>query len=205
METVCLNRSDDAFVKAVEDESGQRVSRCYQCGNCTAGCPMSFTFDYSVSRIMRLIQAGQKEQVLSSGAVWLCAGCETCTQRCPNEINVAGVMDACRHIAGRERKFGARAVSAFFKAFMDSVRFNGRSHEVGTMALYMLYTGRVWTDVELAPKILPKGKMPLLPHRIAGRREVAEIISRFKQGLSDPDLVRAGLDAQGKSAKEAVS
>ncbi|MDR1490261.1 MAG: 4Fe-4S dicluster domain-containing protein [Desulfovibrio sp.] len=209
METVLLNGRDDAFIRAVEESSGQVVSRCYQCGNCTAGCPMSFAYDYSVSQVMRLIQAGQKDAVLSSKAIWLCAACNTCSQRCPNEINVAGVMDACRQMARREKKFAVRAMRAFVDAFLDSVKFNGRSHEVGIMALYMLYTGRVWTDVELAPKVLPKGKMPLLPHRIKGRSEVAAIIDRYKQGLSDPELARARLakDAGEESGKgkEAVS
>lgn len=197
METVCLNKQDNSFTRAVEERSGQVVSRCYQCGNCTAGCPMSFLFDYPVSRIMRLIQAGQKETVLSSKAIWLCAACNTCTQRCPNEIDVSGVMDTCRQMARRENKFGVHAVRAFVNAFIDSVKFNGRSHEVGIMALYMLYTGRFWTDVDLAPKVLPKGKMAILPHRINGRAEVAAIISRYKQGFSDPELVRARLAAAG--------
>ena len=66
METIRLNEPDRAFIRAVEEQSGQTVSRCYQCGNCTAGCPMSFAYDYSVSRLMRLVQAGQKDVVLSA-------------------------------------------------------------------------------------------------------------------------------------------
>jgi heterodisulfide reductase subunit C len=198
MDTISLNAPDTAFIRAVEDESGQAVSRCYQCGNCTAGCPMSFTFDYPVSRVMRLIQAGQKEPVLSSRAIWLCATCETCTQRCPNNIDVAGIMDTCRHMARREGKTGVWPVRAFFDSFIDTIRLHGRSHEIGIMTLFMLRTGRFWTDVDLAPKTLPKGKLPIKPHRIAGREEVAGIISRFKQGLADESLVRAGLAAVGR-------
>ena len=196
METIRLNNPDLAFIRAVEDESGQAVSRCYQCGNCTAGCPMSFTFDYTVSRIMRLIQAGQKQAVLSSKAIWMCATCETCTQRCPNNIDVAQVMDACRHMARRESKRGVYAVKTFFDSFMATVGLNGRTHEIGLMALYMLRTGRFWTDVELSPKMLPKGKMPILPHRIEGRKEVADIIRRFNEGAADEAVVRARLEAE---------
>lgn len=197
METIRLNKPDVAFIRAVEDESGQVVSRCYQCGNCTGGCPMSFTYDFTVSRLMRLIQAGQKELVLSSRAIWMCATCETCTQRCPNEIDVATVLDVCRHMARREHKGGVHAVKTFVDSFMMTVGLNGRTHEVGLMALYMARTGRVWTDVELAPKLLPKGKMAILPHRIKGRKEVADIIRRFKDGAADIDIVRAKLAAKG--------
>lgn len=192
MDTIRLDRPDRAFLRAVEAESGQVVSRCYQCGNCTAGCPMSFVYDYPVSRIMRLIQAGQKEAVLSSRSIWMCATCETCTQRCPNDIDVARIMDACRHMARREGRHGVHAVRTFLDSFLQSVRMNGRSHEVGLMAMFMALTGRCWTDVDLAPKMLSKGKMPILPHRIAGRREVAAIFRRFKEGAADTNTIQAG-------------
>ena len=197
METIRLNKPDVAFIRAVEDESGQVMSRCYQCGNCTAGCPMSFTYDYSVSRLMRLIQAGQRDIVLSSKAIWMCATCETCTQRCPNEIDVAKVLDVCRHMARRERKGGVYAVKSFVDSFLTSVDLNGRTHEIGLMVMFMARTGRLWTDVELAPKMLPKGKMAILPHRIEGRKEVADIFRRFKEGASDEAVVKAKLAAKG--------
>lgn len=196
METVCLNNPDLAFIRAVEDESGQVVSRCYQCGNCTAGCPMSFTFDFPVSRVMRLIQAGQKQLVLNSRAIWLCATCETCTQRCPNNIDVAKVMDTCRHMSRREGKRGVYSVKSFFDSFMTTVGMHGRSHEIGIMMLYMARTGRFWTDVDLAPKTLPKGKLPIMPHRIEGRKEVEDIMRRFREGAADEAVVRARLEAE---------
>lgn len=193
METVRLNKPDLSFIRTVEDESGQVVSRCYQCGNCTAGCPMSFTYDYTVSQIMRLIQAGQRETVLGSKSIWMCATCETCTQRCPNNIDVSTVMDTCRHMSRREGKGAVYAVKAFFDSFITTMGLHGRTHEIGLMAMYMARTGRLWTDVELAPKMLPKGKMAILPHRIEGRKEVADIIQRFKEGASDEAVVRAKL------------
>jgi heterodisulfide reductase subunit C len=196
-----LDTPDTAFIRTVENESGQVVSHCYQCGNCTAGCPMSFTFDYSVSRIMRLVQTGQKDAVLSSKAIWMCATCETCTQRCPNDINVAQVVDVCRHMARREKKGSVYAVKSFFDSFLMSVALNGRTHEVGLMAMYMARTGRLWTDVDLAPKMLPKGKMAILPHRIAGRKEVADIFRRFKEGASDESRVKAKLAAKSREER----
>lgn len=161
---------------------------------------MGFTYDYSVTQVMRLIQAGQKEKVLSSRSIWMCATCETCTQRCPNEIDVAKVMDVCRHMARRAGKGGVYAVKAFFDSFLASVDLNGRTHEVGLMALFMAKTGRFWTDVELAPKMLPKGKMAILPHRIEGRKEVADIFRRFKEGAADEAVVKARLDLAAKAA-----
>ena len=96
MDALNLSTSIDwNFIDEVSAESGQKPSLCYQCGNCTAGCPYTRYFDFPVSQIMRLLQAGQKETILTSKAIWLCATCETCTTRCPCEIDVANIMDTC--------------------------------------------------------------------------------------------------------------
>lgn len=182
MKSVNLASSDREFIRQVEEESGQVVARCYQCGNCTAGCPMNFAYDYPVHRIMRLIQAGQKDTVLSSKSLAYCATCETCTARCPNDIDVATIMDVCRHMARREGKKGVWPVRMFAKSFLKTVELFGRAHEVGLMAAYMLGTGRLFTDLDLVPKVLPKGKLPIMPHTIEARREVAAIFKRFREG-----------------------
>ena len=193
MKTFPVGPPDKAFIKAVEKESGQNISKCYQCGNCTAGCPMSFAFDAPVNRIMRLIQAGQKEAVLKSSAIWMCATCETCTQRCPNEIDVAHIMDVCRHIARRAGIKGVYPVHAFRQSFIDSVKANGLVHEIGLMVEYMFRTGRVLTDVDIAPPALLKNKMAFKPHKAVGRAEVADIFRRFAEGAHEEDKVRAKL------------
>lgn len=182
MKTVDLASSDRAFTRQVEEESGQIVSRCYQCGKCTAGCPMNFAYDFPVHRIMRLIQAGQKDAVLNSKSLAYCATCETCTARCPNSIDVATIMDVCRHIARREGYRSERPVRMFTASFLKTVQLFGRSHEIGTMAGYMLAAMRPFTDIDLVPRVLPKNKLPVLPHTIKGRAEVAAIFRRFKEG-----------------------
>ncbi len=199
MKTINLTTIDANFIHQVEEESGQTVAECYQCGNCTAGCPMSFTYDITVSQVMRLIQTGQKDIILNSKAIWMCATCDTCSQRCPNNIDVARVMDVCRHMSRREGKGGVRAVKVFWDSFISSVAMNGRVHELGLMAMYVLRTGRFWTDMDLAPKVLPKGKMSIMPHQIQGKKEVADIVSRFKAGLADEAVVKAALEARAKA------
>ena len=103
MDTVNLAAiRNDAFLREVEKESGQRMSACYQCGNCTAGCPNAPVYDLQVNQVMRAVQLGQKDLVFDSASLWLCVSCSTCTARCPNEIDVAVVMDVLRHMASRE-------------------------------------------------------------------------------------------------------
>jgi len=180
MDTVNLAMRNDAFIHEVEKESGQRVSACYQCGNCTAGCPNAFVYDLQVSQIMRAVQLGQKEMVFNSKSLWLCVSCSTCTARCPNDIDVAVIMDALRHMAAREGYVRDRGVNAFWQSFLMTVRHFGRTYELGVMAAFMARTGRIFTDCDLAPKALAKGKLPFTPH-IAGKQHVAKIFQRFEE------------------------
>lgn len=182
METVNLSRDcDRAFIRKVEKESGQNLKNCYQCGNCTAGCPLNIAYDIPVSRIMRLLQTGQKKAVLSSRSIWMCATCEACTTRCPNNIEVAKVMDVCRHIARAEAYVAEPSVKKFLDSFLFTVERFGRSFEAGIMALYKFRTGQLLGDLDLVPKILPKNKLSPLPHSIKGKEEVARIFKRYKE------------------------
>ncbi|MEF2144757.1 MAG: 4Fe-4S dicluster domain-containing protein [Desulfovibrionaceae bacterium] len=163
------------------DECGQDFTRCYQCGNCTAGCPCGFAYDMQVSQIMRHLQAARKDKVLDSRSIWLCLSCSTCTTRCPNNIDVAGVMAALRHIARRENRVSEPRVTSFWDAFLASIRKHGRVYELGLVANYVARTGRVWTDLDLLPRIAPKGKLSPRPHNIQGRDEIARIFQRYEE------------------------
>ncbi len=171
---------DPDFIRAVETGSGEKLSACYQCGTCTAGCPCSSVYDLPVNRIMRAVQLGQREAVLSCRALWLCLSCSACTLRCPNNIDVARVMETLRHMARREGR-NVHTAASFGASFLDSVRRFGRTWELGVMAAYMARTGRVWTDMDLAPALLLRNRLPYLPHTIRGRDEVARIFRRFEQ------------------------
>jgi len=185
MDTINLsNRFDTDFIRMVEEESEQRIDLCYQCGNCTAGCPYSFAYDFPVNRVMRLVQTGQKDAVLQCKSIWLCATCESCTTRCPNNIDVARVMDVLRHMAGREGFAAVSRVKKFRDTFLGSVRAHGRVFEMGLMAGYIAKTGRIWTDMDLGPRIAPKGKLSFRPHDIKGRSEIDRIFQRFEKEAS---------------------
>jgi len=122
--------------------------------------------------------------VLASKAIWMCATCETCSTRCPNNIEVARVMDVCRNLARREGYKGVRNVRLFIDSFLQSVRWHGRSHELGLMTLYKLLSFRYFDDLDLAVPMLRKGKLPIMPHRIKGVREVAGIFKRYQERLA---------------------
>lgn len=100
---IVLNRKDvRAFTQRVEELSGQQVTACYQCGNCSSGCPLAQEMDILPSRMIRLAQLGQRKTLINSNTIWICASCFQCTVRCPKGIDIQGVMDTLRQFALEE-------------------------------------------------------------------------------------------------------
>ncbi|MFC2071034.1 4Fe-4S dicluster domain-containing protein [Chloroflexota bacterium] len=92
------------FVKRVSALSGQNLNLCYQCGKCSAGCPMSSVMDLLPNQVMRLVQLGLEEDIGNSKTIWLCASCLTCTIRCPKGVDISRVMEALRLITLRKNE-----------------------------------------------------------------------------------------------------
>ncbi|MCD4775668.1 MAG: 4Fe-4S dicluster domain-containing protein [Candidatus Aegiribacteria sp.] len=90
------------FKKRVNELSGQPVDACYQCGNCSSGCPLAQEMAILPNRIIRLVQLGQKDDIIHSNTIWICASCFQCTVRCPKGIDIQAVMDTLRQIALEE-------------------------------------------------------------------------------------------------------
>ena len=170
------------FLRQVEDASSQKLSECYQCGKCTAGCPVAFAMDYPPNQIMRGVQLGMRDVVLSSRTIWLCAACETCTTRCPQEVEPATVMDALRRIAYAEGiKSPEQDVPLFHRIFLESVRQFGKIFEVAMMGFYNLFSGHYTKDVVMAPKMLLKGKLSLLPPRAKDGAKMKRMFAKVKE------------------------
>jgi heterodisulfide reductase subunit C len=181
MEPIPLNHAyDPSFVRQVEQESGQSLAACYQCGNCTAGCPAGFAYDMQANQIIRGVQLGLKARALSSRSLWYCLSCGLCSQRCPNKIAVAEVMETLRHMARREGYAKVAPIDKFWLSFLATVRSFGRSYELGVMALYKMRSGRLFGDLDIAWPALSRGKLGLLPHVIKENGEVGRIFERYK-------------------------
>lgn len=82
---------------------GEKLMRCFQCGTCTSDCPIArFSDTYRPRQIIRMAQLGLRERVLSSDTLWLCAACFTCTDRCPQDVEVASVIRVLRNLAAEK-------------------------------------------------------------------------------------------------------
>src|SRR5450759_1051724 len=115
----------------VLEHTGVMVSHCYQCGKCSAGCPLSEEMEYPPSYVMRMLQTENpilEEKVLRSFTIWVCLTCEMCFARCPMSIDIPKMMDYLRERSLKEKKANPKAkeIVAFHKSFLDSIRYTGR-------------------------------------------------------------------------------
>lgn len=102
--TISRKNIKSPFVAKVAEMSGQNLLACYQCGKCSAGCPVVAQMDILPNQIVRFAQLGLEDDLLASKAIWTCASCMTCNVRCPKGINIAEVIEALRQIMLRARK-----------------------------------------------------------------------------------------------------
>lgn len=96
-----LNDKSGDFLKKVSELSNEVITLCEQCGVCSGGCPIIDEMDISPSQLMRMVMLCD-EEVMDTKTMWLCATCNTCTVRCPRELDVSKVAEALRQIKLRQ-------------------------------------------------------------------------------------------------------
>ncbi|MCD6446202.1 4Fe-4S dicluster domain-containing protein [Candidatus Bathyarchaeota archaeon] len=83
----------------------EKIMLCFQCGTCTADCPISrFSDLYQPRRIAHMIQLGLKDRLLSDEALWLCSTCFTCIDHCPQGVEIASLVRVLRNLVVKEKK-----------------------------------------------------------------------------------------------------
>ena len=172
---------DLSFAQEVKEKSQAHLERCYQCIACSSGCPVAYVMDYAPHQIIRMTQLGLKDRVLDSATIWLCASCETCATRCPNEIDIVKFMDILRGIALEEGRTQQTNLPLFHTTFLGSVKNYGKVHELGLILGYTLKSGdifkfkKLFKDAILGAKMFLKGKLAILPDKIKGKADIKRV------------------------------
>jgi heterodisulfide reductase subunit C len=91
-----VKKVQSELVLKIGEISGEKILGCYQCGKCSAGCPMAALMDVAPHQVLRLVQLGSPEEAERCRAIWLCASCHTCASRCPRGVDLSRVMEALR-------------------------------------------------------------------------------------------------------------
>jgi heterodisulfide reductase subunit C len=168
------------------------VSACYQCRKCSCGCPLTFAMDIFPDRVIRLALLGQEDQVLGSRTIWVCSACETCTTRCPNGIDIAGVMDWLKEESIKRGYSSPQPqVTRFHQTFLDTIRLGGgRLSEPILLSLYMMRSGNtmgkitsgeIFKELKLGWKLVRRGRLkPKFPKRLKGAKDIKQILKKSK-------------------------
>ena len=175
-------------VTAANGSSEQlNAQQCYQCGKCTAGCPMADRMDLMPNQIVRLVQLGQEERAVASEAIWTCTSCQTCTTRCPRSVDCAGIMDRLRQVsfAGSLIAPAQRRTALFQRAFLRNIRRNGRLNELELVGEFKtsnflsdLEIPFLFKDATLAPRLRACGKLRFNGPKVRDRDLVDRIFDR---------------------------
>ncbi len=177
---------DFSFLERAEAAGPFNAAECFQCRKCTNGCPVSFAMDLFPDQVIRLAILGQKEEVLRSRTIWVCASCETCSTRCPNGVRIAELMDYFKEMAVKAGVGLAQPqVATLHQTFLDNVAANGRIFEGGFMSAYWLRSGQVGSmlikgdlrdAMKQAFKLFRRGRLAPMPTKIEGKAEVSAIL-----------------------------
>lgn len=170
-----------ALLSRIEQEAGTSINLCYQCGKCSAGCPVGFAMDYTPRQVIRLLQLNLLDEALNAESIWLCASCDTCSARCPRGVDIAALMDTLRREALAQGKIRDKKVAVFNEAFLDGVRNFGRTFETGLLLKHNLKTMQPFKDAQLGWPMMSRGKASVMPSKIKGRAQVKKIFARVEK------------------------
>jgi heterodisulfide reductase subunit C len=175
----------NTFVEEVAaTPGGEHILSCIQCGVCTGSCPVASQMEYPPRKIIALIRAGMRDEVLSSSSMWFCLSCHLCGCRCPRGVKPTDLAHALESLATQQgyRVKGTRTPT-MYRSFVSSIKGNGRVHEFGMIFRYYLTTNPL-----AALKMLPVGlklflhrRMPLMPKKVEGKDDLSQIIQKFRE------------------------
>ena len=152
---------------------------------------MAAGMDMVPNQIVRALQLGNFEKALTSDMIWECVSCQTCSTRCPQSVDCAGIMDVLREV-GLQRGVDApdqKTMVVFQQAFLNNIRRNGRLDEIELIAEFKLRAlpserslRFLFKDAGLAPELQKRHKLHLRGEKVEDRDVVRRIFARCGDG-----------------------
>ena len=90
------NRVDPNLLLELKDYGAVGAEICFNCGTCTAMCPLTDDEHPFPRNMIRLAQLGLEDRIMESTDPWLCYYCGDCAQSCPREAEPGETMMALR-------------------------------------------------------------------------------------------------------------
>lgn len=182
------------FLREVEREveGGEMVKMCMQCGVCAGSCPFGPHWQHSPQKIFMMIRAGQRQEVLTSDAMWMCTSCYNCVVRCPRKLPITTIMHG---LASYAQRLGLapkmQPTRDFSLRFFDNFKRAGRVNELKlTLGLYFkdgFVAGlkNAWTMRHVGLGLLKAGRLNPLEmlggHKVRDQRGLAAMLAKVQE------------------------
>ncbi len=173
-----VSHDDRSAAKDIAERARVDLKDCYQCGKCSAGCPMADAMDMRPQEVVRNLQLGILEAVFEAQGPWLCAGCEVCATRCPQDIEIATLIREVRRASKEAGHVPVPDSDTFEELFIRNVYQHGRSNEQYLAARYNLATRHLFQDVANAPRMMLRGMVGIKTHEVRDKDAVRRLIDR---------------------------
>jgi len=169
------------FIQEVEKlPGGDKVLECIQCGVCAGSCPTRFAMDYSPTQILKMINLGMREQVLSSSTIWECTSCHTCAARCPRGIEITTLMMSLKNLSLKANLAKSKTKPKFHKSFFEVINKYGRLSETVLMTKTMKKSDpkAIMHNASLGLRMARKGKIRLRPEKIEHTADLENMLKK---------------------------
>ncbi len=160
---------------------GSSTNHCIQCGSCSGTCPAVEYMDETPRRLIGMINANLREDVIDANTAWVCSSCYHCTVRCPAKIDIAGVMYAVKCYSIQNKTYAKDWVGpAFSKAFIKTVSKNAKTYEplLAPTYIFGFEAKEFFLEIQNASKLMFKGRLSILPPTNKRRAEFQNVVKR---------------------------
>ena len=163
---------------------GENIRDCIQCGICSGSCPAADRMEYPPRRIIALIRAGKRDEVLGSGSMWYCMSCYLCTERCPRGVKPTELAYALESLVV---KHGYRTrdthTPAVHRSYVYTLQRYGRIYEMGMMLRYYMMSNpfKAIAMLPVALRLIWRRRLPLLPPKTGGLASLKKVIAGFRE------------------------
>ena len=145
---------------------------------------MAHAMDIMPRQIVRNMQLGMVDEVLESKAIWLCAACGVCYERCPHSVDLTTLIETIRHHAKHQRICSVREVDIFTETFLGNVNLFGKSQEVILAGVYNTLSGNLLQNMNNVPHMLKTEMIKPEIHSVKDKESVRRLM---KAALEEDD------------------
>lgn len=148
--------------------------------------------DIKPHQVVRDVLLGQRESLLACSSIWVCVSCEMCSTYCPNQIDVAALMNRLKNMVMELERIPAEPIiAAFHEVFIDVLGKHGRINELQLMHRFQLKALRhgyrpareeIIRDLSLTLELVRRKRLKLLPERTRAVTEVRDLINNRVKG-----------------------